>query len=255
MARIEILDGPPRNTAARSSYAADMLTVRHADQRGHANHGWLDSHHTFSFAGYYDRAHMGFRNLRVINEDRVAPGKGFGTHPHNDMEIISYVVQGGLEHRDSMGNGGVIRPGEVQRMSAGTGVTHSEFNTSKTEPVHFLQIWILPAQRGLEPGYEQRMFPPEQRRNGLRLVVDPDGRDEALKINADTRLYAGLLDAGTTIEHQVADGRHAWIQIVDGSVEIDGVTLQAGDGASTSDAGSLTIRATEAAELLVFDLP
>ena len=186
-----------------------MLNVRRARDRGHANHGWLDSHHTFSFANYYDPKHMGFRGLRVINEDRVAPARGFGTHPHRDMEIISYVLGGGLEHRDSMGTGSVIRPGEVQRMSAGTGVFHSEYNASKTEPVHFMQIWILPERGGIEPSYEQRAFSEAERRNTLRLVVDPEGRDQALKINADARLYAGLVDAGASVEHVVPAGRHA----------------------------------------------
>jgi redox-sensitive bicupin YhaK (pirin superfamily) len=231
-----------------------MLTIRRAEQRGHANHGWLDSHHTFSFAEYHDPKHMGFRGLRVINEDRVAPGRGFGTHPHRDMEIISYVLDGGLEHRDSIGTGSVIRHGEVQHMSAGTGVRHSEFNTSKTEPVHFLQIWILPGQKNIEPSYEQRAFDLEQRRDGLRLVVDPEGREGALTIHADARLFAGTLAAGATLTHEVPRGRHAWIQVARGSIEVAGTELRAGDGASTSDAGPLTITASEDTELLVFDL-
>jgi redox-sensitive bicupin YhaK (pirin superfamily) len=231
-----------------------MLTIRRAQDRGHANHGWLDTRHTFSFAQYHDPEHMGFRGLRVINEDRVAPGRGFGTHPHRDMEIISYVLAGGLEHRDSMGNGSVIRPGEVQRMSAGTGVFHSEFNTSKTEPVRFMQIWILPARRGVEPSYEQRAFPAPERRNRLRLVVDPEGRDGALTINADARLYAGLLDAGAQLEHALPEGRHAWVQVARGRIEVEGSTLAAGDGAATSEAGILHITALEDAEILVFDL-
>lgn len=231
-----------------------MLTIRRAEQRGHADHGWLDSHHTFSFAGYHDPKHMGFRGLRVINEDRVAPGRGFGTHPHRDMEIISYVLDGGLEHRDSMGNGGVIRPGEIQRMSAGTGVQHSEFNASKTETVHFLQIWILPERRGLEPSYEQKPFGEAERAGKLRLVVDPHGRDGALKINADAQVYSTLLGAGERVEHVVAAGRHAWIQVARGVVEVAGETLRAGDGASISEAGGLTLTAVEPAELLVFDL-
>lgn len=231
-----------------------MLTIRRARERGHANHGWLDSHHTFSFAEYHDPKHMGFRGLRVINEDRVAPGRGFGTHPHRDMEIISYVLDGGLEHRDSLGTGSVIRRGEVQRMSAGTGVRHSEFNTSKTDPVHFLQIWILPAQKNIGPSYEQRAFDVEQRHNQLRLVVDPEGRDDALKIHSDARLFVGDLEAGKSITHEVPRGRHAWIQVARGTVEVSGTVLQAGDGASTSDAGPLTITASEDAELLVFDL-
>jgi redox-sensitive bicupin YhaK (pirin superfamily) len=231
-----------------------MLTIRRAQERGHANHGWLDSHHTFSFAEYHDPKHMGFRGLRVINEDRVAPGRGFGTHPHRDMEIISYVLDGGLEHRDSLGTGSVIRHGEVQRMSAGTGVRHSEFNTSKTDSVHFLQIWILPGQRNIAPSYEQRAFDAEQRRNALRLVVDPEGRNDALKIHADARLFAGTLDAGVSVTHEVPPHRHAWIQVARGRVEVAGTVLRAGDGASTSDAGPLTITASEDAEVLVFDL-
>jgi redox-sensitive bicupin YhaK (pirin superfamily) len=242
---------------AKGMYLAStpgMLTIRRAQERGHANHGWLDSHHTFSFAEYHDPKHMGFRGLRVINEDRVAPGRGFGTHPHRDMEIISYVLDGGLEHRDSLGTGSVIRNGEVQRMSAGTGVRHSEFNTSKTEPVHFLQIWILPAEKNIEPSYEQRAFDVEQRRNQLRLVVDPQAHEGALKVNADARLFASLLDAGASVTHEVPRGRHAWVQVARGTVEVGGTVLRAGDGASTSDAGPLTIKASEDAELLVFDL-
>jgi len=231
-----------------------MLTIRRANDRGHANHGWLDTHHSFSFASYYDPKHMGFRNLRVINEDRVAPGRGFGTHPHRDMEIISYVVDGELEHRDSMGNGSVIRPGEVQRMSAGTGVTHSEFNGSKHAPVRFLQIWIEPARQGIEPDYEQRAFSAEPQAEGLRLVVDPEGAEGAVRINADARMYRGLLDGGQTVEHTVAPGRHAWIQVVRGKVEIDGQLLDTSDGASTSEPGALTIEAREPSEVLIFDL-
>lgn len=232
-----------------------MLTLRRANERGHANHGWLDTHHSFSFANYHDPAHMGFRNLRVINEDRVAPGRGFGKHPHRDMEIISYVLDGALEHRDSMGNGSVIRPGELQRMSAGTGVFHSEWNGSKTEPVHFLQIWLLPAELGIEPEYEQRPFPAEERQNELRLVADPSGRDGALKLQADARIYSSLLEPGESVEHELRDGRHAWVQVARGAVEIDGERLDAGDGASTSAPGALTITGLEDAELLVFDLP
>ena len=231
-----------------------MLTVRRAQDRGHANHGWLDTHHTFSFAHYHDPAHMGFRGLRVINEDRVAPGRGFGTHPHRDMEIVSYVLAGGLEHKDSMGTGSVIRPGEVQRMSAGTGVFHSEYNHSKDEPVHFMQIWIVPDRRGIEPSYEQRDFNDGSRDNALRLVADREGREGALRIHADVQLYSGVLDAGASVDHEVAEGRHAWIQVARGRVEVDGAMLGAGDGASTSDPSTLTIRALEAAEILVFDL-
>jgi hypothetical protein len=231
-----------------------MLTIRRAEHRGHANHGWLDSHHTFSFADYHDPKHMNFRALRVINEDRVAPGRGFGTHPHRDMEIISYVLDGGLTHRDSMGNGSIIRPGEVQRMSAGTGVQHSEQNASKEQPVHFLQIWIVPERRGLEPSYEQRAFDAAERDGVLRLVVDPEGREGALKINADARIYATLLGVGATVEHPVPRGRHAWVQVARGVIEIDGETLKAGDGAAISEAERVGLTAVEPAELLVFDL-
>ncbi len=239
------------------------VSIRRAAERGQADHGWLRSAHTFSFADYYDPAHMGFRNLRVINEDRVAPGKGFGTHPHRDMEILSYVLEGTLEHRDSMGNGSVIRPGEFQRMSAGTGVRHSEFNGSKTEPVHFLQIWILPERTNLAPGYEQRMFEPDERRDRLRRVVDHQGSEGALKINADIVLANGVLGPGKQVEHVVAPGRHAWLQVAWGSVEVDLLpgpervaSLGVGDGAAISRPGSLVITAgSEGAELLVFDLP
>jgi redox-sensitive bicupin YhaK (pirin superfamily) len=231
-----------------------MLTIRRADQRGHANHGWLDTRHTFSFAEYHDPKYMGFRSLRVINEDRVAPGRGFGTHPHRDMEIISYVLDGGLAHRDSMGNGSIIRAGDVQRMSAGTGVRHSEHNASQQEGVHFLQIWIVPDRRGLEPSYEQKVFAAAERQGSLRLVVDPEGREGALTINADTRLYTTLLGVGEQVEHEVAAGRHAWIQVARGVIEVDGQTLRAGDGAAISEAGKLTLQGVEPAEVLVFDL-
>ena len=231
-----------------------MLTIRRAADRGHANHGWLDTNHTFSFANYYDPKHMGFRGLRVINEDRVAPGRGFGTHPHRDMEIISYVLGGQLEHKDSMGTGSVIRPGDIQRMSAGTGVYHSEYNGSKTEPVHFMQIWILPKRGGIDPSYEQRAFTDGSTHNNLRLVVDPEGQAGAVSINADMRLYASILDSGQSVEHVVPAGRHAWIQVARGKVEVDGQVLDTSDGASTSDAGPLVIQALEASEVLVFDL-
>jgi hypothetical protein len=199
-----------------------MITVRKAKDRGHADHGWLDSFHTFSFADYYDPRQMGFRALRVINEDRVAAGMGFGTHPHRDMEIVSYVLSGAIQHRDSLGNGEVLRPGEVQRMTAGTGVTHSEFNPSKSEPLHFFQIWIQPNRRGLTPGYEQKPFPAEERRGKLRLVVDPDGHDGALRIHQDARIYASLLQAGESVAHPLAAGRGAWVQVARGALEIDG---------------------------------
>jgi redox-sensitive bicupin YhaK (pirin superfamily) len=238
------------------------VTIRRAAARGQADHGWLRSAHTFSFADYYDPTYMGFRNLRVINEDRVAPGRGFGTHPHRDMEIVSYVLEGALEHRDSMGNGSVIGPGEIQRMSAGTGVRHSEFNASAKEPVHFLQIWIMPERQGMPPSYEQRLFEPEARRDRLRRVVDREARDGALKIHADVELKSGLLGPGIEVEHVVEPQRHAWVQIVRGSVRLDppagspSIDLAVGDGAAVSQPGALRmIAGSEGAELLVFDLP
>jgi redox-sensitive bicupin YhaK (pirin superfamily) len=232
-----------------------MLTVRRAQDRGHADHGWLDSRHTFSFADYYDPKQMGFRTLRVINEDRVQPGRGFGRHGHRDMEIVSYVLEGALKHEDSMGTGSVIHPGDVQRMSAGTGVLHSEMNASDREPVHFLQIWLLPGRQGIAPSYEQKSFAEAEKRGRLRLVAAPDAADGSITIHTDARIYAALLDSGETVEHRVASGRHAWIQVVSGRLRAGGVELAAGDGASTSDAGPLPIEAIEPAELLVFDLP
>ncbi|MBZ5713275.1 pirin family protein [Nannocystis pusilla] len=231
-----------------------MITKRPADARGHADHGWLDSHHTFSFADYHDPAHMGFRDLRVINEDRVEPGRGFGTHPHRDMEILSYVLEGGLEHRDSMGTGSVIRPGDVQVMSAGTGVTHSEFNASRTEPVHFLQIWLLPERRGLKPGYQQRSFGTADKDGRLRLVASRDGRDDSVTIHTDAAVYAGLFAAGQRAEHPLAPGRHAWVHVARGSVRVNGHDLQAGDALALSDEPAVTLEGTTGGEALVFDL-
>jgi redox-sensitive bicupin YhaK (pirin superfamily) len=232
-----------------------MLTIRRAQDRGHADHGWLDSRHTFSFADYYDPRHMGFRTLRVINEDRVQPGRGFGRHGHRDMEIVSYVLEGALKHEDSMGTGSVIRPGDVQRMSAGTGVHHSEMNGSDHEVVHFLQIWLLPGKQGIAPSYEQKTFPDAEKRGRLRLVVSPDGADGSITIHTDARIHAAMLGAGDTVEHRVAAGRHAWIQVIRGRIRAGDAELAAGDGASTSAAGSLAIEAIDPAELLVFDLP
>jgi quercetin 2,3-dioxygenase len=229
------------------------LTFRRAAERGHAAHGWLDSFHTFSFADYHDPKHMGFRALRVINDDTVAPGRGFGEHGHRDMEILSYVLDGELGHRDSMGNGSVIRPGDVQRMSAGTGVRHSELNPSRTAPVHFLQIWIMPDRGGHAPGYEQIAFPPETRRGRLRLVASPDGADGSVTIHQDVRLYAGLFDAGETAVHTVAPGRHVWIHVARGTATVNGERLAAGDAVSTSTPGALAIGG-DGAEVLVFDL-
>lgn len=234
------------------------MIIRRSSERGHADHGWLSSFHTFSFADYYDPAHMGFGALRVINEDRVQPGKGFGTHPHRDMEIISYVLEGGLEHRDSMGNGSVIRPGDVQRMSAGTGVTHSEFNASRSELVHFLQIWIVPEERGIAPSYEQRSFSEAERQGRLRLVASRDGRDGSVLVHQDANLYASLLGAGERVRYEVPATRRAWIHVARGSVEIDGARLDAGDAAAVSEAGALDIAGIDSgsgsAEVLVFDL-
>ena len=231
-----------------------MLNIRKSQDRGHANHGWLDSHHTFSFANYHDPRHMGFRDLRVINEDQVIGGAGFPTHPHRDMEIISYVVEGALEHKDSMGHGSVIRPGDVQRMSAGTGVTHSEFNSSSEAPLRFLQIWIRPEKTGLAPGYEQRNFSEADRKGRLRLVASPSGDDGSVTINQDAYLYSSLLEAGETVSHDVGSGRHAWLQVIDGGIVLNGEALSAGDGASLSDEASLAIQAQSKAHFLLFNL-
>ena len=231
-----------------------MLTIRRGEDRGHADHGWLDTRHTFSFADYYDPRHMGFRALRVINEDRVKPGHGFGTHGHRDMEILSYVLEGALEHKDSMGTGSIIRPGEVQRMSAGTGVRHSEQNASRDDIVHFLQIWLLPQKNGITPGYEQRAFPPVEKEGKLRLVASPDGADGSVTIHSEAKMLASILAAGQRVEHAVQPGRHAWVQIVRGKAKVGGIDLTAGDGASTEDAGLLVLEGVDRAEVLVFDL-
>lgn len=231
-----------------------MIQVRRAGERGHANHGWLDTNHTFSFAGYYDPRYMGFRDLRVINDDRVAPGMGFGTHGHRDMEIISYVLEGALQHRDGMGTGSVIRPGDVQRMSAGTGVRHSEFNGSETEPVHFLQIWIIPEREGIEPGYEEKHFSDEEKRNTLRLIASRDGRDGSLTIHADASVYATLLDTGHEVTHPIAEGRHVWVHVARGTAILNGEQLAAGDGAAVTEERSISLVGEQDAEVLVFDL-
>jgi redox-sensitive bicupin YhaK (pirin superfamily) len=231
-----------------------MIEIRNAKERGHADHGWLDSHHSFSFADYYDPRFMGFRQLRVINEDRVQPGKGFGTHPHRDMEIISYVLDGALAHKDSMGNGSTIRPGEVQRMSAGTGVTHSEFNHSPDGVVHFLQIWIVPEKEGLPPSYEQRTFPESERQDRLRLVAARDGREGAVTIHQDVDVYAALLRPKVSVVHSLRPGRHGWIQVARGAISVNGNRLVAGDGAAVSNEASLNIEAIEPSEVLLFDL-
>jgi hypothetical protein len=231
-----------------------MMQIRKAEDRGHADHGWLDSHHTFSFANYHDPRFMGFRTVRVINEDRVQPGRGFGTHPHRDMEIISYVIDGALEHKDSMGTGSIIKPAEVQRMSAGTGVTHSEFNHSKTELVHFLQIWLLPEANGLPPSYEQREFPQSERRDTLRLVASRDGRDGSVTVHQDVDLYATLLSPGAQIELALRPNRHAWVQVVRGDVRANGTPLIAGDAAALSDEQFVRVQADGESEILLFDL-
>jgi hypothetical protein len=232
-----------------------MLQARPATERGHAQHGWLDSHHSFSFAEYYDPAHMGFRGLRVINEDRVAPGKGFGTHSHRDMEILSYVLEGALQHRDSMGTGSVIRPGDVQRMSAGSGVAHSEFNASREEPVHFLQIWLMPRERGIQPSYEQKSFSDAEKSGLLKLVASPDARDGSLTLHADARVYAGRFHQGQSAELPLEPGRHAWVQVARGTLRVNGAELSAGDGLSLSDEGSVRIEGNgDEGEALVFDL-
>jgi redox-sensitive bicupin YhaK (pirin superfamily) len=231
-----------------------MLTLRKANERGHADHGWLDSRHTFSFADYHDPRHMGFRALRVINEDTVAPARGFGSHPHRDMEIISYVLEGELAHRDSMGNGSVIVPGDIQRMSAGSGVVHSETNPSQSTPVHFLQIWIVPDRRGLAPSYEQKTFTDVEKAGRLRLVASRDGRDGSVTIHSDARVYAGVFDRGQSAELALASGRHAWIHVARGRVEVAGQELAAGDGLAVTDESQLRIAGIERAEVLVFDL-
>jgi redox-sensitive bicupin YhaK (pirin superfamily) len=231
-----------------------VIHVRKSAERGVGRHGWLTTFHTFSFANYDDPRFMGFRDLRVINEDTVAPGRGFGSHHHDNMEIVSIVMEGALAHRDSTGGEGVLRRGEVQRMSAGTGVVHSEFNGSETEPVHFFQIWILPEREGITPGYEQKLFPEEERRNRLRLVVGPGGPDGALNIHQDVRLYSAILDQGARVEHELGKGRGAWIQAARGSVSVNGVTLNQGDGAAVEEERALAIVANDGAEVLLFDL-
>ena len=232
-----------------------MIQIRRASDRGKANHGWLDSRHTFSFGDYYDRKHMGFGPLRVINEDKVKPGQGFGTHGHRDMEIVSYVLEGALEHKDSLGTGSVIRPGDVQRMSAGTGIQHSEFNPDRANPVHFLQIWIEPEREGLAPSYEQKHFAKDQRRGLLRLVASRDARDGSLAIHRDADLYAALLGEGEAVAHALRPGRFAWLQVARGALELNGQKLEAGDGAGLHDEARLEIRARSAdVEILLFDL-
>lgn len=231
-----------------------MIHVRKAQDRGHADHGWLNTYHTFSFSTYQDRNHMRFRSLRVMNEDVVAPGQGFGTHPHNDMEIVTYVLQGALEHKDSMGNGEVLRPGEFQRMSAGTGITHSEFNPSATEPVHLYQIWLLPERKGIEPSYEQKRFPESERHNRLQLVASRKAADGSLLIHTDAAIFLSLIDAGNVLEHELVPGRHAWLQVLRGSVLLNEIELNSSDGAAVSEEALLRMQARADAEIMLFDL-
>jgi redox-sensitive bicupin YhaK (pirin superfamily) len=230
-----------------------MLTIRPAAERGHAHIDWLDSHHSFSFGEYYDPKHMGFRSLRVINDDVIAPGGGFGTHPHRDMEIVTWVLDGALEHRDSLGTGSVIRPGEVQRMSAGTGIRHSEFNASTSTPVHLLQIWLLPERAGLPPSYEQKSIPLDDGA-GLHLIASPDGRAGSVTIHQAADVWAGRLASGAEATHALAAGRHAWVQVARGDVHLNGQALHAGDGAALSNETTIALRADSDSEVLVFDL-
>lgn len=231
-----------------------MLQVRRAADRGHFDHGWLDTHHTFSFSRYVDREHTRFRSLRVMNEDVVQPGQGFGTHPHENMEIVTYVLTGALEHRDSMGNGEVLRPGEFQRMTAGTGITHSEFNPSDSEPVHLYQIWLFPERNGLEPSYEQKAFDKAGRQNQLQLVASQDAAEGSLLIHQDARIYLGDLDEGAVVEHVVESDRHVWLQVLRGTVDVNGESLQTSDGVAISDEAAVSITGTSAAEIMLFDL-
>ena len=231
-----------------------MFKTRKASDRGHADHGWLNTYHTFSFSSYHDPEHMNFRSLRVMNEDRVAPGKGFGTHAHQDMEIVSYVLAGALEHKDSMGNGEVLRPGELQRITAGTGITHSEFNPSPEEATHFYQIWLVPAQQGLEPGYEQKSFDPASRQNRLQLVASGNSENGALKIHQDVKIYLSNIAAGRQVGYGFDPGRHGWLQVLRGKVSIANEQLATSDGLAISDVAKLDIHADEDAEIMLFDL-
>ena len=232
-----------------------MIQIRRGKERGHANHGWLDTYHSFSFSDYYDPKFMGFRSLRVINEDWVKPGYGFPTHPHRDMEIITYVLEGSLEHKDSMGTGSVIRPGEIQKMSAGTGVRHSEFNHSKDEPVHLYQIWILPEKEGLKPMYEQKAIPAEEKQGKLRLIASPDPGEGAVQLSQDAQLFTAQLEPGKTLEHRLDEGRYAWVQVTRGAVNLGGNELKAGDGAALSKEKVVQLSgAKDGGEVLLFDL-
>jgi quercetin 2,3-dioxygenase len=232
----------------------DMIHIRESQERGHANHGWLNTYFTFSFADYYDPKHVQFRALRVLNDDRIAAGAGFPEHPHRDMEIITYVLEGELAHRDSMGNGSTIRPGDVQYMSAGTGVTHSEFNASKSEPAHLLQIWMLPEKKGLKPVYGQKNFAESEKRGRLRLVASPDGRDGSVTVRQDNELYATVLGKGESVRHELKRDRHAYVQVARGSVKLNGKELQEGDGAAISEEKAVELTGVKDAEVLLFDL-
>ena len=231
-----------------------MIRIRKGRDRGHFDHGWLDTRHTFSFDAYYDPAHMGYRSLRVINEDRVKPANGFPTHGHRDMEIVTYVLEGMLEHKDSMGNGSIIRPGDVQRMSAGTGVSHSEFNASSRESVHLLQIWILPERRGLAPGYEQKNFSRDDLRGKLKLIASREGKDGSVTIHQDALLYGSTLEAGEEVAHTIAPGRGVWLQVARGSLSVNGLALEQGDGVAVSDEREMLVKADSVCEFLLFDL-
>jgi quercetin 2,3-dioxygenase len=232
-----------------------MITVRPASERGQGQYGWLDTRHTFSFNNYHDPRHTSFRALRVMNEDWIAPGQGFGTHGHRDMEIVTYVLEGALAHKDSLGNGSVLLPGEFQSMTAGTGIEHSEFNPSDSEPVHLYQIWLFPERRGLVPSYDQRAFAEGERQGKLRVVASPDGRDGSLTIHQDAEVFLTTLDVGNRVTHELAPGRHAWIQVLRGAVKLKDISLSAGDGAAVSDESLVTLSAPETSEVMVFDLP
>ena len=231
-----------------------MITLRPSQERGHVTHDWLNTYHTFSFDQYYDPKHMHFRSLRVLNEDVIQPGMGFGMHPHQDMEIVTIVLEGALEHKDNMGNGSVIRPGDIQRMTAGTGVLHSEFNPSKTEPTHLMQIWIFPEKKGLEPGYEERTFDQDTQRGRFSLIAARDPRDGAVKIHQDAELYFARLDAGETARHELKPDRHVWLQVAKGEVKLNGTSLQAGDGVAVKEEKLIEVSAAQPSELVLFDL-
>ena len=232
-----------------------MITLRPASERGRGEYGWLDTRHTFSFNDYHDPRHMSFRALRVMNEDWIAPGKGFGTHGHRDMEIVTYVLEGALAHKDSLGNGSVLRPGEFQRMTAGTGIEHSEFNPSESEPVHLYQIWLFPERRGLTPSYDQRDFPLAERKGKLRVVASPDGREGSLTIHQDAEVFLTTLEAGDQVTYNLAPGRHAWIQVLRGGIKVESFDLARGDGLAVSEQSVVNLTAAQASEVMLFDLP